>query len=64
VSKRSSLIAAILSALVADVTEPFNPLSSASAAGPILEASCAENPNSLFGAEGALPIPQTDKPHF
>ena len=49
---------------VADVTEPFNALSSASAAGPILEASCAENPNSLFGAEGALPIPQTDKPDF
>ena len=49
---------------VADVTEPFNALSSASAAGPILEASCAENPNSLFGAEGALPIPQADKPDF
>jgi hypothetical protein len=49
---------------VADVTEPFNALSSASAAGPILESSCAENPNSLFGAEGALPIPQTDKPDF
>jgi hypothetical protein len=49
---------------VADVTEPFNPLSSVSAAGPMLESSCAENPNSLFGAEGALPIPQTDKPDF
>jgi len=49
---------------VADVTDPFNPLSSTSRAGPILEASCAENPNSLFGAEGALPIPQTEKPDF
>ncbi len=49
---------------VADVTESFNALSSTSAAGPILEASCAENPNSLFGAEGALPIPQTEKPDF
>jgi hypothetical protein len=49
---------------VADVTEAFNALSSTSAAGPILESSCAENPNSLFGAEGALPIPQTDKPDF
>jgi hypothetical protein len=49
---------------VADVKEAFNALSSTSAAGPILESSCAENPNSLFGAEGALPIPQTDKPDF
>ena len=49
---------------VADVTDPFNPLSSTSRAGPILEASCAENPNGLFGAEGALPIPQTEKPDF
>jgi hypothetical protein len=49
---------------VADVTDPFNPLSATSRAGPILEASCAENPNSLFGAEGALPIPQTEKPDF
>jgi hypothetical protein len=49
---------------VADNNEPFNPLSSASRAGPMLEASCAENPNSLFGAEGALPVPQTEKPDF
>ncbi|HYK78987.1 MAG TPA: hypothetical protein VEU95_05130 [Micropepsaceae bacterium] len=49
---------------VAEVKEAFNALSSTSAAGPILESSCAENPNSLFGAEGALPIPQTDKPDF
>ena len=49
---------------VAEPTDPFNPLSSTSVAGPILEASCAENPNGLFGAEGALPIPQTKKPDF
>ena len=49
---------------VADVTEAFNPLSSVADAGPMLESSCAENPNSLFGAAGALPIPQTDKPDF
>jgi hypothetical protein len=49
---------------VADVTDAFNALSSTSRAGPILEASCAENPNSLFGAEGASPIPQTEKPDF
>ena len=49
---------------VADNNEPFNPLSSASRAGPMLEASCAENPNSLFGAEGALPVPQAEKPDF
>jgi hypothetical protein len=49
---------------VAEPTDAFNPLSSTSAAGPILEASCAENPNGLFGAEGALPIPQTKQPDF
>jgi hypothetical protein len=49
---------------VAENPDPLNPISSTSAAGPILESSCAENPNSLFGAEGALPIPQTDKPDF
>ncbi len=49
--------------VVAEPTDVFNPLSSTSAAGPILEASCAENPGSLFGAE-APPIPQTVKPDF
>jgi hypothetical protein len=49
---------------VADVNEAFNALSSVNDAGPLLESSCAENPNSLFGAEGALPVPQTDKPDF
>ncbi len=49
---------------VAENPDPLNPISSTSAAGPILESSCAENPNSLFGAEGALPIPQTNKPDF
>ena len=49
---------------VAEPTDPFNPLSSTSVAGPILESSCAENPNGLFGAEGALPLPQTDRSDF
>ncbi|HEX3487228.1 MAG TPA: hypothetical protein VHT51_19385 [Micropepsaceae bacterium] len=49
---------------VAETTEAFNPNSSTSDAGPLIEASCAENPNSLFGAEGALPVPQTTKPDF
>jgi hypothetical protein len=49
---------------VAENPDPLNAISSTSAAGPILESSCAENPNSLMGAEGALPIPQTNKPDF
>jgi hypothetical protein len=47
----------------AEPDDPFNLVSSTSAAGPIIEASCAENPNSLFGAE-ALPVPQALKPDF
>jgi hypothetical protein len=42
---------------------PLNPLSSSTAAGPLIEASCAENPFSYFGDESA-PIPQADKPDF
>jgi hypothetical protein len=49
---------------VAENPDPFNPVSSTSAAGPILEASCAENPDSLFGAADALPVPHADKPDF
>jgi hypothetical protein len=49
---------------VADVNEAFNALSSVADAGPMLESSCSENPNSLFGAEGALPVPQSDTPDF
>jgi hypothetical protein len=49
--------------VVADVTEPFNALSSTSAAGPILESSCAENPKALFGA-GALLIPRDGQTRF
>jgi len=49
---------------VAENNQPFNPLSSAGSAGPMLESSCAENPNSLFGAEGALPIPQAERRDF
>jgi hypothetical protein len=39
-------------------------LSSIGDAGPLLESSCAENPNGLFGASGAAPLPQTDRPDF
>lgn len=49
---------------VAEPKEEANLLSSTADAGPLLESSCKENPNGLFGAEGALPIPQTDKPDF
>jgi hypothetical protein len=42
---------------------PFNPVSSSTAAGPLLEVSCAENPFSYFGKEG-IPVPQADKPDF
>ena len=48
---------------VAKNPDPLNPLSSTSAEGPMLEASCAENPNSLMGM-ASLPIPQTTKPDF
>ena len=47
----------------AENPDPFNLVSSTSAAGPLIEASCAENPNSLMGAE-ALPIPQAKIPDF
>jgi hypothetical protein len=49
---------------VAERTEPFDILSAVGNAGPMLEASCAENPHSLFDAPGTLPIPQADKPDF
>jgi hypothetical protein len=42
---------------------PLNPLSPSTTAGPLIEASCAENPFSYFGDESA-PIPQADKPDF
>ena len=42
---------------------PLSPLSSSTAAGPLIEASCAENPFSYFGDESA-PIPQVDEPDF
>lgn len=49
--------------IVAEPPGVFDPLSSTSNAGPILEASCAENPGSLMGAD-ALPIPQSRTPDF
>jgi hypothetical protein len=42
---------------------PLSPVSSSGTAGPIIEASCAENPFSYFGDDTA-PIPQADKPDF
>jgi hypothetical protein len=47
----------------AENRDPFNPVLSSTAAGPMLEASCAENPASIFGS-GIRPIPQADKPDF
>jgi hypothetical protein len=49
---------------VADAKQENSLLSSINDPGPLLESSCAENPNGLFGAEGVLPLPQTDKPDF
>src|SRR5262245_5337007 len=43
--------------------DPLNPVSSTSVEGPLIEASCAENPNSLMGM-AAMPIPQTVVPDF
>jgi len=43
--------------------DPLNPLSSTSVEGPMLEASCAENPNSLMGM-ATYPVPQTTRPDF
>jgi hypothetical protein len=48
---------------IAENVDPFNLVSSTSAAGPILEASCAENPISLFG-EASFPVPQATPPDF
>jgi hypothetical protein len=47
----------------AENTAPANPISSASEAGPMKEASCAENPQALMSAE-APPIPRDDTPDF
>ncbi len=44
--------------------EAFNPVSSSGNAGPMLEASCAENNDVSFFGPGALPIPQTKQPDF
>jgi hypothetical protein len=49
---------------VAEAKKEDSALGSTADAGPILESSCAENPNGLFGAKGALPLPQTDHPDF
>jgi hypothetical protein len=44
--------------------EPFNAVSSSDAAGPMLEASCAENNDITFFGDDALPLPQTTSPDF
>ena len=48
----------------AENNEPFNPVSSSDAAGPMLEASCAENNDMSFFGPGAMPLPQTTQPDF
>jgi hypothetical protein len=48
----------------AENNEPFNPVSSSDVAGPMLEASCAENNDISFFGEDALPLPQTTEPDF
>jgi hypothetical protein len=45
----------------AENRDPFNAVLSSTAAGPMLEASCAENPRA---GEGDSPIPRADKPDF
>jgi hypothetical protein len=47
----------------AENRDPFNPVLSSTAAGPMLEASCAENPISLFRSD-APPIPRADRRDF
>ncbi len=42
---------------------PFNPVSSSTVAGPLIEASCAENPFSYFGGESP-PIPRAGRADF
>jgi hypothetical protein len=48
---------------IAENPDPLNPVSSTSAEGPMIEASCAENPNSLMGM-ASIPVPQTVRPDF
>ena len=48
---------------VAKNPDPLNAVSSTTDEGPLLEASCAENPNSLMGM-AAMPVPQTTSPDF
>lgn len=49
---------------VAEARQENSLLSSVNDAGPLLESSCAENPNGLFGAEGAQPLPHADSADF
>ena len=49
---------------VAEAKQEDSLLSSVNTAGPLLESSCAENPNGLFGAAGAQPLPHADPADF
>ena len=49
---------------IAENKDPLNPISSSGDAGPMLEVACAENNDVRFFGDGALPIPQADKPDF
>jgi hypothetical protein len=46
-----------------NVREAFSPVPSTGDPGPMIESSCAESPNTLFGAP-ALPLPQAEHPDF
>lgn len=48
----------------AENRDAYNPVSSSGDAGPMLEASCAENNDVSFFGPGAMPIPQTTRPDF
>ena len=48
---------------VAENETPLSPISGSTAAGPLIERICAENPRNYFG-NGLAPIPQSEKPDF
>jgi hypothetical protein len=48
---------------IAKNPDPLNAVSSTTDEGPLIEASCAENPNSLMGM-ASMPVPQTTTPDF
>lgn len=48
---------------VAENETPLSPISGSTAAGPLIERICAENPHNYFG-NGMAPIPESEKPDF